>query len=190
MRKILFDRESDCLQPLLGLIEKQTHRALVLWALEYAEGLADRFEAKYPEERRPREAIDACRAWSQGEIKMPLAKKAIHAAHGAAAALADDPVYCALARAIGQAVSTVHVETHAIGGPIYALTALVYERERERAQSAVAAECERLYERLLYWETAAEAVQTPWAAFLLRDDAPNKEKLLRERREQNARAAP
>ena len=182
MRRILFNRESDCLQPLLALIEKQKHRTLVLWALEYAEGLADKFQTKYPDESRPREAISACRAWSQGAVKMPVAKKAIHAAHNAATEISDDIVYCSIARAIGQAVSTVHVETHAIGGPLYALTALVYEVGHEKSQEAVTKECDRLYERLLYWEKNVETAGTPWAAFLLRDDVPNKEKLLREKR--------
>ena len=187
MRKILFSRESDCLQPLLSLIEKQKHRTLVLWALEYAEELAHKFERKYPDEHRPREAVESCRAWAQGSVKMPIAKKAIHAAHNAATEIADDIVYCSIARAIGQAVATVHVETHAIGGPVYALTALIYESDKENAQVAVAKECDRLYERLLYWEMNVDTVKTPWAEFLLRNDVPNKERLHREKREQKAR---
>ena len=187
MKKMLFSRDSDFLQPLLRLIEGQKHRTLVLWALEYADGLADKFEEKYPDEPRPREAVAACRAWSQGAIKMPAAKKAILAAHRAAAEIEDDLVYAAIAHAIGQASATVHVETHAIGGPIYALTALTLDSGPENALAAVAAECDHLCERLRYWEAHVDAVQTPWAAFLLRDDVPNKEKLLREKREQKAR---
>jgi len=109
----------------------------------------------------------------------------IHAAHNAATEIADDIVYCSIARAIGQAVATVHVETHAIGGPVYALTALTYDSDKENAQ--VAKECDRLYERLLYWEMNVDTVKTPWAEFLLRDDVPNKERLHREKREQKAR---
>lgn len=182
MKKILYTRDSECLQPLLRLIEEQKHRTLVLWALEYADELAARFEEKYPDEARPRQAVDACRAWAQGAVKMPVAKAAIHAALSAAAGIADDVVYCAIARAIGQAVSTVHVETHAIGGPMYALTALAYERGPENARQAVLAECDRLCGRLRYWQEHIDSVQTPWAAFLLREDAPNKEKLLREKK--------
>lgn len=181
MRKILFDRKSDCLQPLLALIEEQNHRTLVLWALEYAEKLVEKFETKYPEETRPRQAVEACRAWSRGEIKMPAAKKAIHAVHHAATQMSDDRVYGCLARAVGQAVATVHVETHAIGGVFYALTALVYEHGQGNSQEIVAGECHRLYERLLDWQNNADTANMPWAAFLRRDDVPNKEKLLREK---------
>lgn len=182
MRKLLFDRESACLQPLLRLIEEQSHKTLVLWALEYADGLAEIFEQKYPHEKRPREAAVACRAWAQGRIKMPQAKKAIHAAHGAASEIARDAVYCALARAVAQAVSTVHVETHAIGGPIYALTAIVHARGEEAGSLAVQKECDRLCERLLYWRANTDSVNTPWAPFLLKEGRPNKEKQLREKR--------
>ena len=186
LRKILFNRDSECLQPLLTLIEKQKHRTLVLWALEYADELANKFETKYPNETRPREVVNACRAWARGEVKMPFAKKAIHAAHNAATEITDDIVYCSIARAIGQVVATVHVETHAIGGPIYALTALTYESGQDNAQAAIMKECNKLYERLLYWEKNVDTVQMPWAEFLLRDDVPNKEKLLREKKEQKS----
>lgn len=183
MRKILFNRESDCLQPLLTLIERQKHRTLVLWALEYAEALSGKFGAKYPGETRLQEAVDVCEAWARGEVKMPVAKKAIHAAHNAATAVEDDIVYCAIARAVGQAVSTVHVETHAIGGPMYALTALAYESGPGSATDEIVRECDRLCERLSYWEMNTDAIRRPWAAFLQKEDAPNKEKLLREKRE-------
>lgn len=183
MKKILFNRESYCLQSLLSLIEKQKHRTLVLWALEYAEELANKFETKYPNEYRPREAVNACRAWSRGEIKMPIAKKAIHAAHNVATEISDDIIYCSIARAIGQAVATVHVETHAIGGAFYALTALTYEIGQNNAQAAVEKECNRLYERLQYWEANVDTIQMSWAEFLLKDNMPNKEKLLREKKE-------
>ena len=107
MRRILFDRNSECLQPLLALIENQKHRTLVLWALEYAEELANKFEGKYPNEHRPREAVETCKAWAQGKVKMPVAKKTIHAAHNAATEIADDIVFCSIVRAIGQVVATV-----------------------------------------------------------------------------------
>ena len=181
VKRILYTRESECLQPLLSLISKQKKRTLVFWALEYAEELVDKFETKYPNEARPREAVNACKAWARGDVKMPFAKKAIHAAHNAATDIADDIVYCSVARAIGQVIATVHVETHAIGGPIYALTALTYENDKDDVDAVVKEECNRLYDRLLYWEANVDSFQTSWAGFMLKDDSPNKEMLLRER---------
>jgi hypothetical protein len=63
------------------------------------------------------------------------------------------------------------------------LTAITYESGQCNAQEAVAKECDRLYKRLQYWESNIDTVQMPWAEFLLRDDAPNKERLLREKKE-------
>jgi hypothetical protein len=37
---------------------------------------------------------------------------------------------------------------------------------------------------LLYWEKNIDTLDTTWAPFLLRDDVPNKEKLLRQKTEQ------
>jgi hypothetical protein len=41
-----------------------------------------------------------------------------------------------------------------------------------------------MYDRLTYWEKQIEKMdkmKTKWASFLLRDDVPNKEKILREK---------
>ncbi len=110
MKKLLFTRESECLQPLRELIERQKHRTLAMWAADSAGPVLAIFEEKHPQDKRPREAVEAAKAWMRGEIKMPAAKKAIHAAHNAATEVEDDPAACAAARAMGHAAATVHVE--------------------------------------------------------------------------------
>lgn len=49
--KILFSRDSECLQELIKLIQLQKHRTLVMWALDCAKVPLKQFEAKYPDER-------------------------------------------------------------------------------------------------------------------------------------------
>ena len=182
MKKLLVTRESVCLQPIRELIEKQKHRTLVHWTIECAEHILPIFEDKHPQDKRPREAVKAAKAWAHGQIKMPVAKKAAHAAHNAATAVAEkDPAACAAARAMGHVVGTVHVETHAIGVVMYGITAFVYAAEQEDADEVISRECDWFYERLLYWEANIDNVDTTWAPFLLRDDVPNKEKLLRQK---------
>ncbi len=188
MKKLLFTRESPCLQPIRALIEKQKHRTLVLWAIDCAQRILPIFENRVPDDPRPRLAVHAARAWARGEIKMPIAKKAAHATHSAATAAADDPAACAAARAIGHVVGTVHVETHAIGVPMYGLTAFVYAAKQQNADTSVAEEIQWMYDRLLYWEVNIDSVDTTWASFLLRDDVPNKERLLRQKMEQKRSA--
>ena len=183
MKKLLFTRESECIQSLRELIEQQKHRTLAMWAVDCAVPVLALFEEKYPQEKRPYEAIEAAKAWMRGEIKMPVAKKAIHAAHHAATEVEHDPPACAAARAMGHAAATVHVETHALGLVFYGLTAFVYA-DPDRADAIVANECKRYYDRLLYWEANIDSLDVPWAPFLLRDTIPNKELLLRQKKKQ------
>lgn len=185
MKKLVVTRESACLQPIRELIEKQKHRTLVLWSIECAERVLPIFEGQYPQDERPREAIEAAKAWARGKIKMPEAKKAAHATHNAATAVAEeDPAACAAARAMGHVVGTVHVETHAMGFVMYSITAFVYAAEQKDADDVIAKECNWLYDRLLYWEANIDKVDTTWASFLLKGDVPNKEALLRQKKEQ------
>lgn len=80
--QILFAVESPLLAELRRLIAGANRRALILWALELAEETVRELERRYPDDHRPREAAEAARAWAAGEIKMPLAKRAILACHG------------------------------------------------------------------------------------------------------------
>ncbi|HET7272221.1 MAG TPA: hypothetical protein VFI90_14210, partial [Rubrobacter sp.] len=51
-------------------LDKRDHSALMLWAADCAEHALSYFEEKYPEDDRPRNAIEAGRAWTRGEISM------------------------------------------------------------------------------------------------------------------------
>lgn len=182
---VLFSRESECLQELRGLIERQKHRALVLWALDCAQIPLAQFEEAYPDERRPRTALELCEAWSRGKIKMPAAKRAILDAHAVAKEI-DDRVCGALCHAIGHAGATVHVETHALGLPFYELTALVLKFGTGGYRKPVCEKIDYYCQRLLYWQETTDTLGLEWAAFLMDDNRPNKEKLLREKTEISA----
>lgn len=80
------------------------------------------FEEKYPEDNRPRNAIEAGRAWERGEIAMSEARTAAFAAH-AAARDTEDIAACAAARATGHAAATAHVAGHAVHAATYAAQA-------------------------------------------------------------------
>jgi hypothetical protein len=176
MRKLLVTGESVFLQPIKKLVEKQKQRTLVMWTIECAEEVLPIFESKFPEDHRPREALEAAKAWASGEIKMPLAKKAAHASHKAATAAGDEnPAARAAARAIGHVVGTIHVETHAMGFVFYAITAYIYMNNHENTEKVIAKKCDWLYYRLKYWEENIDQVERKWAPFLLKDTIPNKE---------------
>lgn len=179
--KLLFSRDSQCLQELIKLIQRQNHRSLVMWALDTAKVPLSQFEAKYPDEKRPRTCLEFCEAWASGQIKMPMAKRAILDSHAVAKEI-DDNEYGALCHAIGHAGATVHVETHALGLPIYELTAIVLKYGKDNFAGPVSEKIDYYYNRLLYWQENTDKLELNWAGFLLDDSKPNKEKLLSEKR--------
>ena len=176
-RKMLFSRDSLCSQELMKLIQLQNHRAIVMWALDCAKLPLQQFEAKYPDERRPRTCLELCEDWARGKIKMPLAKQAILDSHAVTKNI-NDSEYGALCHAIGHAGATVHVETHALGLPIYELTAIVLKYGKDDFPKPVNERIDYYYNRLLYWQENTDKLGLPWAYFLLNDTSPNKEKLL------------
>lgn len=180
--KILFSRDSLCLQDLIRLIEMQKHRTLVMWAFDCIKEPLSLFEERYPNESRPRKALEICEAWAKGKIKMPEARRAILDVHAIAKEI-DDKEYIALAHAIGHACATVHVETHVLGLVFYELTAIVFRIGLEECNLSLNEKIRYYYDRLLYWQENIDALNVSWAKFLMDDSRPNKEKLLNEKRE-------
>jgi hypothetical protein len=181
--KILFSRDSRCLQELISLIGLQKHRAVAMWALDCGRVTLEQFEAKYPQEHRPRTCLEVSEAWAKGKVKMPAAKKAILASHAAAKEI-DDSEYGALCHAIGHAGAAVHVETHALGLVFYELTAVVLRCGKDNYREPVTEKIKYYKNRLLYWQENTDKLGLEWAGFLLDDTRPNKEKLLNEKRKQ------
>lgn len=177
--KILFSRDSQCLQELIKLIQLQNHRVLVMWALDCAKLPLEQFETKYPDERRPRICLELCEDWARGKIKMQEAKHAILDSHAVTKEI-DDPEYGALCHAIGHAGATVHVETHALGLPMYELTAVVIRYGKDNFQKPINEKIIYYYNNLLYWQDHTDPLGLDWAGFLLDDTRPNKERLLHE----------
>ena len=54
--KLLFTRESACLQELLSLIRLQSRKTLALWALTCVQQPIDRLKERYPADTRPEAA--------------------------------------------------------------------------------------------------------------------------------------
>lgn len=178
--KLLLTRESVCLQELLFLIRMQSHKTLALWALECVQSPVAALKVRYPADTRPQTALCLSAQWAAGHVKMPAAKQAILQVHGMGKELSN-PADIALCHAVGQACSTVHVETHAIGLPIYELTALVHECGIKDCEAALS---EKIAQYISCLNICAEQANSPerqWAAFLLDDTRKNKEQLLWEK---------
>lgn len=120
---------------------------------------------------------DVCQRSTFGN---PMMSIAILDCHTVSKTLSN-PSDIALCHAIGQGLSTVHVETHAIGLALYELSAIVL-KDPEKFESEVEKRIQYYEERLIYFQNHRDERKRNWAAFLLKDNVENKEKLLHEKR--------
>lgn len=137
-------------EPMLELVIKTDHKTLALWAIDCVGRVLPYFEEQYPNDHRPRNAIETLQAWiSTGVFKMPVIREASLDAHAAAREVGEDNAARSAARAAGQAVATAHVPTHSMGAAKYALQAI--HRAATPADAAAAVDKERAwqYQRLL-----------------------------------------
>lgn len=125
-------------------LDEQDHRLMAIWASDCAEHVLPYFEEMYPEDDRPRKAIEAARAWMRGDLSMVDARKAALASH-AAARDADHAAARAAARAAGHAAATAHVADHARHAGAYAVKAAT---AAEITDDAADAERDWQYRRL------------------------------------------
>lgn len=161
--KILFSKESSLFNGLNTLIETKERFEVVMWALGMAEEAVIELEKMYPEDERPGTALDMSRKWAEGRIKMRAAQRAILDCH-AGAREADSAAGAALYHAAAQACSTVHTVRHAIGFPVYELTALVLRLGSDNCRQAVENRVREYEKRLL--ETDSSKYTGTRAGFL------------------------
>lgn len=122
--------------------DRSDQRLMAIWAADCAERVLPLFAQAYPNDDRPRTAIEVCRTWIQtGLFKMAEIRTASLAAHAAARQAKEEgnQAACFAARAAGQAVGTAHVAQHAFGAALYALKALA-AADPARARSELAKE--------------------------------------------------
>ncbi len=165
--QVLFAKDTEFLQDLTMLFRGQSHRTMVLWALDVAAESVAKLEEKYPDESRPREALEAARAWAEGKIKMRLAQRKILDCHALAKEI-DSKEDIALCHAIGQACAVVHTARHAIGYPMYELSAIVYRLGMENCAEAVEQRKQEYINKLLYWNEHVDDHEDKWADFMLK----------------------
>ncbi len=160
---ILFPKDSPLLQPLADLIAHQSHRTLILWALDLSEEVVLQLESHCPGQARPRQALTAAREWAAGTVKMCSARRAILGCHALARELTDRSDI-ALCHAVGQGCSTVHTPRHALGLPMYELTALVHQYGLLSCTGPVEERVGDYMEKLLF--RSLNPVSTSWASFI------------------------
>jgi len=129
--------------------EKQNQRILAQWAADCAEHMLPCFEERHPQDNRPRQAVEAVRAWAAGGVATSSLREAAFAAWAAAHSAKPSAAHFAAfaaGHAVAVAISFRSASTHAVSASIYA---------REAASAvgrAITIECDwqrsRLPERL------------------------------------------
>jgi hypothetical protein len=96
---------------------------------------------------------------------MPIAKQAILNCHAMAKELTN-PADIARCHAVGQACSVVHTVGHALGYPMYELTAIVLELGLDDCRDFIEQRVMYYTQRLCYWMEYEKTCQQKWAGFL------------------------
>jgi hypothetical protein len=137
-------------EALAALMNETDHKTLAMWAVDCAERVLPYFEESYPQDPRPRTAIETLQDWIEtGVFKMAVIRTASLDAHAAARAVGEDTAARSAARAAGQAVATAHVRTHALGAANYALQAIHRASSVSEAEEAICKERTWQYQHLL-----------------------------------------
>src|SRR5260370_28296764 len=87
-------------EEMLELVRKTDHKTLALWAIDCAERVMPYFEETYPQDHRPRHAIETLKTWiATGAFTMTGIRKASLDSHAAAREVGEDSPAHAAARA-------------------------------------------------------------------------------------------
>lgn len=136
-------------EAMVALMEKTDHKTLAIWAKDCAGRVLPCFEEAYPQDERPRQALETLQRWiDTGVFKMAVIRGASLASHAAAREVGEDNAARSAARAAGQAVATAHVRSHALGAAVYALQAIHRVSEAADADAAIARERDWQYRHL------------------------------------------
>ena len=105
-----------------GTLTDTDHHLHALWAATCADHVLRFFESMCPSDPRPREAIEAIRAWTRGELAMMESRAAGGHAMGAAREVTGAARNAAYAA--GQAACVAHVAEHNLGAAAYGIKAV------------------------------------------------------------------
>ena len=151
MKKSKFSLTTYKDEATVELVKNTDQKTLALWAIDCVERVMPYFEETFPDDLRPRKALETLKTWiDTGVFQMAVIRKASLDAHSAAREVGEDSPARSAARAAGQAVATAHVPRHAYGSAIYAQQAIHRATNPTAADAAVAKERDWQYQHLLH----------------------------------------
>jgi hypothetical protein len=141
MEKATFSLTTYKDEATVALVKNTDQKTLAIWAIDCVERVMSYFEDPYPQDHRPRNALETLQTWIvTGVFQMETIRRASLTSHAAAREVGEDSAARSTARAAGQAVATAHVPLHALGAANYALQAIHRATSPSDADAAVAKE--------------------------------------------------
>ncbi|HEY6286946.1 MAG TPA: hypothetical protein VIX20_14890 [Ktedonobacteraceae bacterium] len=141
MKKVTYSLTTYKDEVTVELVKQTNQKTLAIWAIDCVERVMPYFEDAYPQDYRPRNALETLQTWVEtGVFQMETIRKASLASHAAAREVGEDTAARSTARAAGQAVATAHVPLHALGAANYALQTIHRAASPSDADAAVANE--------------------------------------------------
>lgn len=125
-RKILVEATDIPLIKLNSKLQGMTHKAVIQFVFIATLPIRITLKRALPSCTLVDEAFSTVQQWARGEIKMSLAKQKILNLHAYAKTIEDSSLI-ALFHAYAQGLSCVHTKKHAMGLPIYELTAIIHQ---------------------------------------------------------------
>ncbi len=146
---------------LVELIKDTDQKLLARWAFDCVTKYLYLIEDKYPNETRPRDALNMLNKWLSDEVKMWDARKFTYPTLAVARELeATDKVACQIARACSHALATCHVKTHSEGSAMYVISALYYlNKDNANVDDILEAERNWQIEHLNNLKTSASTIK-------------------------------
>jgi len=115
------------------LIETTEHKVLAIWAIDCLERFMPYLENNYPNENRPRTAINILKKWLNDEISMWEARKYCFSVLAFGREIEEsDKIGCQIARACSHTLATCHVPTHCEIVTLYTLSSMQYQNQDKK----------------------------------------------------------
>jgi hypothetical protein len=151
LRKMLGnDMNAPYLVSLMSLIETQSKETIAHWCVRYTkEKILPIYEAEFPDDFRPRKALETAFAYLDGKAKLQEVKACINDTRQAAKDCGKNLIAEISARCIATVASSVHTPTGSLSLALYGALAVAYkdlglDKTEAEYESYAAAECGKM----------------------------------------------
>ncbi len=135
-RKILVEATDPFMIPLSKNLEHASHKVVIQFIFSAIKPIIQELKSIFPDLKLIENAFKDAQRWAYGEVKMGVVKPQILAIHRLSKTN-NKPEQVALLHAYAQGLSVIHSKKHAMGLPIYELTAIILKHEVNRYEEVI-----------------------------------------------------